>query len=104
MGGFFATSTARGSSAGSSQICPGDTFRYITAAESVAGLNAANDKKPETIRVRWDRHNQGANYTFADGHAKWMRLEATLDPSNYLWGEAWYPAPFQNSPIAAPCN
>ncbi len=103
MGGLFATSTARGSSAGSSQICPGDSFRYVTAAEVNTGLNAANDKKPELIRVKWDRHNQGANYTFADGHAKWFRLEATLDPNNYLWGEQWYPAPFQNSPLGAPC-
>lgn len=27
--------------------------------------------------IRYNRHNSGANYTFADGHAKWMR-----------WGQA----------------
>ncbi|MCE5217234.1 prepilin-type N-terminal cleavage/methylation domain-containing protein [bacterium] len=29
-----------------------------------------------------DRHNEGANYAFADGHAKWMKREQTLSPRN----------------------
>jgi prepilin-type N-terminal cleavage/methylation domain-containing protein/prepilin-type processing-associated H-X9-DG protein len=29
-----------------------------------------------------DRHNGGSNYAFADGHAKWLRWEATLSPAN----------------------
>jgi prepilin-type N-terminal cleavage/methylation domain-containing protein/prepilin-type processing-associated H-X9-DG protein len=29
-----------------------------------------------------DRHNGGSNYAFADGHAKWCRQEATLNPRN----------------------
>jgi len=29
-------------------------------------------------------HNKGGNYAFADGHAKWYRLDATLNP-NFLW-------------------
>ena len=28
------------------------------------------------------RHNDGANYAFADGHAKWLRPEATESPVN----------------------
>ena len=105
-GGFWATSTSHGSSAGGSQICPGDTYRFTTMADALPGLNAANDKKPEIIRVQWDRHAQGANYNFFDGHAKWLRVEATLTPtaSGFLWGDQWYPAPFQNSPLGAPCN
>lgn len=35
-----------------------------------------------------DRHNGGSNYTFADGHAKWMKFEATL--TNRLWGQRFY--------------
>jgi len=38
-----------------------------------------------------DAHNEGANYIFADGHAKWMRLGQTLDPSNFMWGKMAYP-------------
>ncbi|MGQ9789117.1 MAG: hypothetical protein ACUVR7_00470 [Armatimonadota bacterium] len=29
-------------------------------------------------------HNRGSNYIFVDGHAKWMRISATLAPEN-LW-------------------
>ncbi|MCS6831866.1 MAG: hypothetical protein NZ749_14655, partial [bacterium] len=29
-------------------------------------------------------HNRGSNYVFVDGHAKWMRITATLNPNN-LW-------------------
>ena len=95
MAGFFGTSTGHGTSSGGSQICPGDTWRFTTKADIDTGLLAPTDKKPELIRVKFDRHNQGANYTFFDGHAKWVRLEQTIDPSNYLWGDQWYPTPFK---------
>lgn len=31
-----------------------------------------------------NRHNEGANYCFFDGHAKWLRYEQTLTPVN-MW-------------------
>jgi len=37
-------------------------------------------------RTNWQAHNGGENFMFADGHAKWMTLSATLAPSNFLWG------------------
>jgi len=40
-----------------------------------------------------EQHNGGANYTFADGHAKWYRLSSTLDPNNFLWGKRAYSCP-----------
>lgn len=104
FGGFYATSSGHGSSAGGSQICPGDTYRLTTKADIDANLTASSDKKPELIRVKHDRHNGGANYTFFDGHAKWFRVEATLDPNNFMYGDRWYPTPFTNSPLGAPCN
>ncbi len=39
-----------------------------------------------------DRHSGGANYIFADGHAKFFKLEATLDTRNFLWGKRAYAA------------
>ncbi|MBI2298100.1 MAG: prepilin-type N-terminal cleavage/methylation domain-containing protein [Armatimonadetes bacterium] len=39
------------------------------------------------------RHNEGSNYAFADGHAKWARWEQTLQPS----GSRTYPALNQHS-------
>jgi prepilin-type N-terminal cleavage/methylation domain-containing protein/prepilin-type processing-associated H-X9-DG protein len=103
-GGLFGTSTTHGTSKGGSQICPGDTYRLATKADALTGLTASSDKSPEIIRVKWDRHNEGANYSFFDGHAKWVRLEATLNPDDFLWGSTWYPSPFMNSPLGAPCN
>jgi len=35
-------------------------------------------------RVAIHRHGGGANYTFADGHTKWLRPEATEQPES-LW-------------------
>jgi len=37
-----------------------------------------------------DGHNGGANYIFADGHAKWLTLDATLDPAHFMWGKRAY--------------
>lgn len=36
----------------------------------------------ERVAVR--RHGLGANYSFADGHTKWLQPERTIDPRN-LW-------------------
>lgn len=35
-------------------------------------------------RVQSDRHHKGSNYTFLDGHTKWLQPEGTIDPVN-LW-------------------
>jgi prepilin-type N-terminal cleavage/methylation domain-containing protein/prepilin-type processing-associated H-X9-DG protein len=94
-GGFWITSSTKGASAGTSQPCPSDqlnvNYRYVTMADITANLNATSDKKPEMIRVYWNRHNGGANYAFFDGHAKWYKLEQTINPQNFLWGEWFYP-------------
>lgn len=38
-------------------------------------------------------HNKGGNYMYADGHAKWMRIMATLEPVTQWvdapWGDAY---------------
>jgi prepilin-type N-terminal cleavage/methylation domain-containing protein/prepilin-type processing-associated H-X9-DG protein len=36
-------------------------------------------------RIHAERHNDGSNFPFVDGHAKWQRLEATIVPK-FLWG------------------
>jgi len=40
-----------------------------------------------------EMHNGGSNYTFADGHAKWQKIEKTVDPANFLWGKRAYSCP-----------
>lgn len=37
--------------------------------------------------IQPDRFNGGSNYAFADGHAKWFKLNSTLDQKNYMWGK-----------------
>ena len=87
-----------------SQPCPGVAYTYQTKANIEASLAAKVEaKNAALVRVQWDRHSQGANYAFLDGHAKWTRLETTLDPSNFLWGEKWLPAPYTSSPLGSPC-
>jgi prepilin-type N-terminal cleavage/methylation domain-containing protein/prepilin-type processing-associated H-X9-DG protein len=47
----------------------------------VGGIGTAEDTPtPMNLIV----HNGGTNFGFADGHAKWMHLEQTLEPRN-LW-------------------
>jgi len=52
-------------------------------------------RKPATattnsLRVAFTRHNEGSNFIFCDGHAKYHKLEQTLG-QNFLWGEYYYP-------------
>lgn len=56
---------------------------------------AALFKKFDILRVKWDAHTggKGANYSFADGHAKYQNVGQTLNPARYEYGEKWYPNP-----------
>lgn len=89
-----------------SQPCPGSTqiapqyaiiagaynFAYWTPDFSIQHyLNDTNDKTDIT-RVKWDRHTGGANYCYADGHAKFRQLAQTLDPAKYEYGDHFFPA------------
>ncbi len=42
---------------------------------------------PPVWPVQMDRHHRGSNYLFYDGHAKFLRYEATLTPRN-MWVNA----------------
>jgi len=44
----------------------------------------------QLVYTQPDRHLGGANYTFADGHAKWQKIESTLDPDHFMWGKKLY--------------
>jgi prepilin-type processing-associated H-X9-DG protein len=78
------------------QPCPwwtlGVEYRRATLQDAKNALTGTSDK-PEIVRVKWDRHQLGSNYIFSDGHAKWHRIEQTLDPENFMYGERFYPQP-----------
>ncbi len=73
----------------------------ITPALAKADLDACKATAATTYHhityVGAERHFDGSNYAFADGHVKWYRLAQTLQPSNFLWGTKYYP--LNNIPV-----
>lgn len=45
-------------------------------------LAPANEMDPVVGAIAALRHQQGSNYVFTDGHAKWKRFEQTFSPPN----------------------
>lgn len=46
---------------------------------------------PDAERINRTVHNQGANYCFADGHAKWLQEGAFLSNTDTYWGtDLWF--------------
>jgi prepilin-type N-terminal cleavage/methylation domain-containing protein/prepilin-type processing-associated H-X9-DG protein len=60
-----------------------------------AATQEANGVALPASRQHFIRHTQGANYIFADSHAKWMKVRATIVP-NSMWSltfRAWSALP-----------
>jgi prepilin-type N-terminal cleavage/methylation domain-containing protein/prepilin-type processing-associated H-X9-DG protein len=81
----------------------GTDYVYSTLQDAQNGMiNNVNDGTPTTlVRMLYTRFNGGANYTFLDGHAKFHKLEQTLDPLNPKWGDRFYPV---DAPWNEDCN
>lgn len=62
------------------------------AAIRFAQQNGHSRGQHKIAYISPERHSGGANYIFADGHAKFFKLEVTLDPRNFLWGKRAYAA------------
>lgn len=95
---------------GSTQIAPqyaavtsATSFAYWTADFAKQHAIADKNDKNDIVRVSWDRHTNGGNYAYADGHAKYQKLEQTLNNDKYQYGERFYPsfASFNVNPCAA---
>jgi len=76
-----------------SQPCPGTSYRKVTQSEAETHLKNDTNDKFDIVRVKWDRHSQGANYCYADGHARHAKLGRTLQPDSYQYGDQWYRSP-----------
>ncbi len=87
-----------------SQPCPGSvqvapqyalitSLNYAFWTEGQAIQHAATDTNDKTdiVRVKWDRHSGGANYSYADGHAKFQKIGQTLNASAYQYGPQFFP-------------
>lgn len=81
------------------------SFTALTPQQAIDAIKAAKAARSgagqhHIAYISPDRHLDGAVYTFADGHAKWYRLENTLNPDAFLWGKSNYSAGGQ--PILKP--
>ena len=79
----------------------GTSTIYATPAD--VALDAINNPavgKPHIMYSSADRHFDGGNYLFADGHVKFQKLAQTLNPNAFLWGKRVYSA--GSAPILAP--
>jgi prepilin-type processing-associated H-X9-DG protein len=56
------------------------------AAQAATGM--MDESTNHSRYMAWNRHNVGANYCFADGHAKWLRMETVLQ--NHYFGTRYY--------------
>ena len=63
-----------------------------TVADATAAALAPTASSIHINYVQWDRHNDRANYMFADGHSEPKTLAETLDTNNFLWGKKAYSA------------
>lgn len=79
-----------------------DRYALWTEDEAVQHLAADTNDKNDITRVAWERHSGGANYAYADGHAKYQKLGQTLNPTRYQYGDKFYPpyAPYNTGPCA----
>ena len=62
---------------------PSQTILFFEVRGKYRTFGASYDAD-KLERVDRTRHGSGSNYAFLDGHAKWVRPEATVEPRN-LW-------------------
>jgi prepilin-type processing-associated H-X9-DG protein len=71
----------------------------LTPLEARTAIDTAKTSsavgKHHICYVNDEAHNGGSNYIYADGHAKFMKLSATLDPLHFQWGKRAYSCPGQ---------
>ncbi|MBW3623077.1 MAG: DUF1559 domain-containing protein [Armatimonadetes bacterium] len=71
-------------------------LRRLTYQEVIGPYQSARNRQaPNGVgdkfapRVATERHGGGANYIFADGHAKWMKFLLTVDPDGKNTTDRW---------------
>ncbi|MGM0492174.1 MAG: DUF1559 domain-containing protein [Armatimonadota bacterium] len=99
---FSAVSTAPGGGPGAvfdgEAYAGGGAIYAVSVASAQAQFEALEDVSVTAQDIAADHivylepeaHSGGANYIFADGHAKWLQLSSALDPDNFLFGKRAY--------------
>lgn len=65
------------------------------AAARWASCKLSTDSTADAMKfhigyIQSDSAAGGANYSFGDGHSKFLKPSTTLNPTNYLWGKRCY--------------
>lgn len=83
---------------------PGTPLEAISPAAALAALTTCQTASaaglPHIAYTSPQRHSGGSIYVYCDGHAKWNKLETTLNPNNFQWGKRMYS--HGNAPIYKP--
>lgn len=64
-----------------------DAVRGYIRAPRCCGITTTTPlctQAPTVDNIAW-RHNEGANFAFVDGHAKWWKESPTVNMTNYFW-------------------
>jgi len=71
-----------------------DRYAFWTEEEIRQHILVDTNDKVDVTRVWYDLYGNGSNYAFADGHAKFQPLGATLVPQlgQYEYGDTFYPS------------
>jgi prepilin-type N-terminal cleavage/methylation domain-containing protein/prepilin-type processing-associated H-X9-DG protein len=91
---------AANNTAGATYIDIGTALSEIANADANSDKGIDNTDSAQTFLdyTQPDRHNGGANYTFADGHAKWLTFQTVMN--NKLYGDHFYS--IQGQPFVGP--
>ncbi len=69
---------------------PASSVYAVPVAKALQYIKTPGGGAPHIQYTQLDRHFDGSNHLFADGHVKWLRPSATLNPANFLWGRFVY--------------
>jgi prepilin-type N-terminal cleavage/methylation domain-containing protein/prepilin-type processing-associated H-X9-DG protein len=75
-----------GYAAAYTQLTMDEVSAAYAAAQAATGM--MDEATNHSRYMGWNRHNGGANYCFADGHAKWERMESIL--RDHSFGDRYY--------------
>jgi len=66
------------------------TIDVAKEAWSFCKTGADSSSRVHLKYIQGDRFGDGSNYAFADGHAKFFKPEATLNPNRFMWGKTMH--------------
>jgi prepilin-type N-terminal cleavage/methylation domain-containing protein/prepilin-type processing-associated H-X9-DG protein len=81
INGFFAHGTAQATfQTVAEQIMVAERAKEADVLDYHPWVDDHSGTQPEFANIGQDRHLEGSNYLFADGHVKWLRFASTLSP------------------------